>query len=254
MSQIELHEVTMLRGQRRVLDGVSLRIEHGACVALLGPNGAGKTTLLRAAAGLLKPTQGRVSCDGVDLAVMPLAQRARTIAYLAQAREIGWNLPVRAIVALGALAHADRLSAISEEVIARAMAHCGLVDIADRPVQTLSGGETSRVLLARALAVGAPLLLADEPAAHLDPRYAAETMRLLRAAADGGAGVLVAMHDLALAAQWCTRAIVLHEGRIRADGPPHDVLTPDTLSAVYGVGFVSAEIDGVRIVQARGGP
>lgn len=222
---LTLEGLTVTRGGRAVIQGVDLRIGAGEFVGLLGPNGAGKTTLLRAALGLL-PAGGHSS-----LAALPGAARARTAAFLPQAREIAWPMPVEAVVALGRAAHspADRAA------VEAALAALNLGALRHRPATALSGGEQARVLIARALAQDTPLLLADEPVAGLDPAAQIGVMRLFRGLAEEGRTVLASLHDLGLAARHCTRLILLHQGRLVADGPPREVLTPERMAEVFGV-------------------
>lgn len=210
------------------LSPANLSIAAGEFVGLIGPNGAGKTTLLRAALGML-PASGESS-----VARLPVGARPRHVAYLAQDREVVWPITVEDIVALGWRAHPDhRGDGLAE---ARTLLdRLDLAAFARRQVPELSGGERARVLLARALAQGAPLLVADEPCAALDPAQSIRTARLLRARADAGDAVLATMHDLPLAARHCTRLIVLDRGAVRADGAPDAVLTQALCREVFGV-------------------
>lgn len=229
---VELSGLSLRRGARAVLQDVSLRIGAGEFVGLIGPNGAGKTTLMRAALGLLVG-QGHSS-----LAAMAPGERARAVAWLPQAREIAWPVSVEALVALGRgphLAPGQGPGAQDIRAIDAALARMGLEAMRRRPASQLSGGEQARVLIARALAQETPLLMADEPAAGLDPASQIGLMeRFAERAAEGGA-VLASMHDLGLAVRHCTRLLVLHEGRLVADGPPAAVLTPQLLARVFQI-------------------
>ena len=213
-----------LRG-RRVLRGVSVEIEAGQVTALIGPNGAGKSTLLRAALGLV-PGRGRAS-----LAELPPRARAKAAAFLPQAREIAWPVTVETIVALGR----DGTAEDDRAAIEGAMRRTDTLALRHRRADRLSGGEQARVLLARVLAQDAPLLLADEPTSGLDPAHQIAAMETFAALSAEGRGVLVSLHDLGLAARWCGRVVLLSEGRIVADGPPRDVLTPGNLAETYGI-------------------
>ncbi|BCW90689.1 Fe(3+) dicitrate transport ATP-binding protein FecE [Alphaproteobacteria bacterium SO-S41] len=228
----------VMRGPRPVLDGVSLALTPGALTAILGPNGAGKTTLVRALAGVLTPQSGRVTLDGTALAAIAPDARAGRIAYLPQGRDAAWNMRAADVVALGRF-HAQRLlrplSDDDRRAIARAMVEADVVGLAERGVKTLSGGEFARVLLARALAVEAPVMLADEPVAGLDPAHQLRVMAALQARAREGVAAAIVMHDLTLAAQFCDRIVLLADGRIAADGTPDAVLTEEILFGVYGV-------------------
>lgn len=226
MSLLEVRNLTLWRRGTRTLDEVSFGLAAGECVGLLGPNGAGKTTLMRAALGLV-PAEGQSS-----LASLTARDRAACAAWLPQSREIAWPVPVTHLVGLGARSRGRRAD---HPGVAAAIERLGLRPLGDRPATALSGGEQARVLLARALAQDTPLLMADEPLAGLDPAQAIRTMRLLRALAAEGRGVLASLHDLGLAARFCTRLLVLKAGRLVADGPPAAILTDRLLAEVFGI-------------------
>lgn len=223
---------------RTILSGIDLTLARGAFVGLVGPNGAGKTTLLRALASLVAPAQGDVTLDGRALSALPRDERARRIAVLFQGGEIGWPMSVREIVALGRLPHRRAFAGLSEAdraAILRAMARTDVVHLADRIATGLSSGERMRALLARALAVEAAWLLADEPITALDPAHQLDAMSLLRAVSREGTGVVAVLHDLALAARFCDRIVVLSAGRLLADGPPDAALSDALLARAFGV-------------------
>jgi iron complex transport system ATP-binding protein len=229
---------------RRVLTDISLSLSRRQLVALVGPNGAGKTTLLRALAGLL-PSSGAIHVDGDALSSLSLRQRALRFAYLPQGHVMHWPLPARDIVALGRYPHGAtdpaRLSVTDQEAVMRAMRATDVVGLGERLVTELSGGERSRVALARVLAVEAPVLLADEPTASLDPHYQIEVMKNLRAAADGGMLVIVVTHDLGLAARFADRVLVLSQGRMVAQGSPAQALCDQTMAEVFRISAYRAE-------------
>jgi iron complex transport system ATP-binding protein len=231
-------------GGRAVLDDVSLSLTRGHLVALVGPNGAGKTTLLRALAGLL-PSQGEVYVGGDKLSSLRLRERARRFAYLPQGHVVHWPLPARDIVALGRFPHGAidpaRLSPKDAEAVLRAMQTTEVVEFGDRRVTELSGGERSRVALARVLAVEAPVILADEPTASLDPRYQIDVMKNLRHAADDGVLVIVVTHDLGLAARFADTILVLSEGRLVAQGSPAEALSEKIMADVFRISAYRAE-------------
>ena len=229
---------------RAVLDDISLSLASGHLVALVGPNGAGKTTLLRALAGLL-PSDGAIHVGGEALSSLGLRERARRFAYLPQGHVVHWPLPARDIVALGRYPHGAtdpaRLTPRDSEAVLRAMQATDVVEFADRRVTELSGGERSRVALARVLAVEAPVILADEPTASLDPRHQFDVMKSLRAAADRGALVMVVTHDLGLAAQFADHLLVLSEGRLASQGTPAAALSDQVMAEVFRISAYRAE-------------
>ncbi|MCC5987359.1 MAG: ABC transporter ATP-binding protein [Pararhodobacter sp.] len=232
MTVLALDHLTASRGNRQVLHDVSLAIGAGEFVGLLGPNGAGKTTLLRAALGLM-PAQGNS-----NLAAMERRARARHVAWLPQTREIAWPVSVEQIVTLGRAPHlspGQRPGHEDRSAIDTALARMGLEDFRHRIATQLSGGEQARVLIARALAQQTPLLMADEPAAGLDPANQIALMTLFAETAASGRTVIAAMHDLGLAVRHCTRLVVLDQGRLVADGPPAQVLTPALLAQVFHI-------------------
>jgi iron complex transport system ATP-binding protein len=232
------------RGQTCVQD-LSFHVQSGELLALIGPNGAGKSTVLRALAQLL-PHQGRVLLDGEDLARLAPHQRARRLAYLAQGDQVAWPLQVRDFVALGRLPHQGRwrlasASKTDQNAVDAALSAMHLTDMAERHLHALSGGERARARLARAMAVQAPLLLADEPVAALDPYHQLSVMELLRAQCNAGHAVVVVLHDLTLASRFCDRVLLLQGGRAVACGAPRHVLTPAHLQRVYQVQAMHGE-------------
>jgi iron complex transport system ATP-binding protein len=231
-------------GGRAVLRDVSLSLSSGHLVALVGPNGAGKTTLLRALAGLL-PSQGEVRIGGDTLSSLRLSERARRFAYLPQGHVVHWPLPVRDIVALGRTPHGatdpTRLNAKDAEAVQRAMQATDVAGFNERRVTELSGGERSRVALARVLAVEAPVMLADEPTASLDPRYQIDVMTNLRSAADGGMLVIVVTHDLGLAARFADTVLVLSDGKLVSQGAPAEALSETVMAGVFRISAYRAE-------------
>jgi iron complex transport system ATP-binding protein len=233
-----------------VLDAIDLALRPGEVCVIIGPNGAGKSTLIAALAGLLAPTTGQVRLDGGLLSDLERRARARRIALLPQHTDIAWPITVRSLVELGRIPHqgAFGLRAADAAAVDRALHAAQVTDFADRPVSDLSGGERARVLIARALAGDADWLLADEPLAGLDPGHALDALSLFRAEADRGAGVLLTLHDLDLAARMADRIVVLADGRIAADGPAATALTPELLQRVYGIrAEVTVTADRVRI-------
>jgi iron complex transport system ATP-binding protein len=227
-----------------VVRDVSLTLSRGELVALLGPNGSGKSTLLRCLARLHEADGGRVLLDGEPISEQPTREVARRLAFLPQELIAPPGLTVRDQVGLGRHPHRSWLRVDREgpDAIEAAMRDTGLVDLADRRVETLSGGQRQRVWIAMALAQGAELLLLDEPTNHLDPSHRSEVMEtLLRLAHANGRGILVVLHDLVLAAAICDRVAMLDKGRIVAEGSPREVLTSQLLGDVYGTPFTVLE-------------
>ena len=223
------HDLSASLGGAEVLSGIDAVLQPGTVTAICGPNGAGKSTLLAALAGLIEPDSG-----AVELAGAPLPhgrERALRIGYLPQAGEIAWDLSVAALAGLGRLPHGDR----GEAPVAAALAAVGLRGFAGRPVSTLSGGERARALLARVLAGEPQWILADEPLAALDLAHQLALLARLRAAASQGAGVVLVLHDLALAMNHADRVLVLDKGTLAADGPPERALAAKVIVRVWGV-------------------
>ncbi|MDX9861338.1 MAG: ABC transporter ATP-binding protein [Rhodospirillales bacterium] len=249
---IEARALSVTIGGREVVAQASIAAGPGDIVGLIGPNGAGKTSLLRALLRLVAPTAGEVRLNGIDITPDPPHRHARDIAYLPQGQTVAWPLTVRRLVALGRAPHRTAWSGLTpadEAAVARALAAADAAAFADRPVTELSGGERARVLLARALAVEAPVLLADEPMASLDPYHQLATVDALRKVAADGAAVIVVLHDLALAARSCTRLCLMDRGRVIAEGAPEAVLTDPNLATVYRVAVQRGDGGGITVVR-----
>jgi len=238
-----LNAITALQGRKTVLEGASLTVAVGEVVGVVGPNGAGKTSLLRAGLGLLPLTAGEARLSDRSLSGLKPDERARLVGYLPQDRRVAWNLPARMVAALGASDLADEAA---DKLALDCLARVGAAELADRGVLDMSGGERARVLLARLLATRAPLMVADEPVAGLDPDAQLLTLDLLRVEAAKGAGVVVTLHDLGLAARSCDRIVVVSHGRIVADGAPREALSRYILGHVF-------RLDG-ELVETQAGP
>lgn len=251
MASLEAVGLSYSRGSFAVLKSLNMRLQKGELVVLLGANGAGKTTLLRLLMGFLAPTDGAALLDGEPAnSVAPLT-RAQRLAYLPQQRELAWPSRVADIVALGRYAYGTSLGRLRGEdlnAVSQALQSCELSDMAGRRADTLSGGEQARMHCARVFAATTPLLLADEPTASLDPLHQHRVLRLFRDYVDRGAGALLVLHDVALAARYADRLLWLRDGELVADGSVDDTLSAERLAEVYGV---DAEVHG-RDVLIRG--
>jgi ABC-type cobalamin/Fe3+-siderophores transport system ATPase subunit len=220
-----------------VLYELTLSVAAGEVVALIGPNGAGKSTALRVAAGILHPTSGNACLDGEDLATLAPRERARRIAVVPQEAPIPTGLFVREMVALGRTPYARTLlgpTAQDRQAVDWALEAAGVESLSKRLIDELSGGERQRVILARALAQQPRLLLLDEPTANLDLHHQVAMLELVRGLSrERGLAVLAAVHDLQLAALYCDRVALLHDGRIVSEGTPEAVLTPPLLEQAF---------------------
>ncbi len=249
--RVEARSLRVSLKGREVLRGLDLAAEPGRLTAIIGRNGAGKTTLIKVLAGLVAPRAGTALLDGADIGAWERGRLARALAYLPQERLVHWALTARAVVALGRLPYQPfgaGESAADRAAIDAALAAMDVDHLAQRPVPELSGGERARVLVARALAQDPRILLADEPAAGLDPAHQLTLFQHLAALAAAGRTVIVALHDLSLAARFCHTIALVHEGRTLAAGPPESVLTPGHLAAAYGIVARLQSIDGVPVV------
>ena len=252
---IRARGLTFGYGARPVLRGVDLEVAHGELVGLVGPNGAGKSTLLRLLLGFLPPDAGTVELEGRPIADLPRREVARRAAFVPQGFHTEFDFRVRDLVAMGRTPWLGRFRPEGEEdrsAVARAMEATEVAAMAERPFTELSGGERQRVLLARAFAQGTDVLLLDEPNASLDLLHAYQLLELVRRRVDEGAAALAALHDLSLAARFCDRLVVLHEGGVRAEGPPSEVLSQTHLAEVFGVEATLLEVDGAPVLQVRG--
>jgi iron complex transport system ATP-binding protein len=248
MMDIEAKGIAARYGNTTVLQGVDFHARSGEMVGLIGPNGSGKTTLLRILANLRAPDAGSVLYSGKTAAEVGPRDLARRVAYLAQGGDVHWPMRADALVALGRLPHREpfaRNDAKDREAVVRAMEAADVKHLRDRTMRQLSGGERMRILLARALAVEGEFLLADEPTAALDALHQLQLMSLLRSTVRTGHGVIVVLHDLALAMRFCDRLVLLAEGRVLAHGSADQVLTDDLLKRAYGIDVVRGTRDGV---------
>ena len=234
--------VTVVRNGKRILSGADVSVRAGELVVVVGPNGAGKSTLLAVLAGDIPATSGRVSLGGKELQDYPLETLAGLRAVVGQPPQLAFNYTVRDVISLGWM-HGERYGPEAFDLaLASVMEACELMDLADRTYMTLSSGERQRVEFARAtLQLWRPAendqprwLLLDEPTANLDVAHGVSMLEALAAQAQAGDGVLAVIHDLDLAARFADRVVLISNGVVEAIGPPHDVLTADRLTGVYG--------------------
>ena len=243
-TRLRVDDVHFGYGDAPVLRGVSLAAEPGEVVGVLGPNGCGKTTLFKLIIGSLKPADGRIDIDGTDLSRLGPGERARRVAAVPQDPVAPVGFSVADLVMMGRNPHLGLLQVEGERdraIAVTAMERTDILSLARRPVTSLSGGERQRVFVAMALVQRAPVLLLDEPTSNLDLAAQATVMTLVqRLCRERGDTVLVAMHDLTLAAQWCDRLVLMEGGSVRTEGTPASVLTGHNVAAVYGAEVVIA--------------
>ncbi len=238
MNSLGAENIEVSRRHQTIITGLSFSVRKGELIGLVGPNGAGKTTLLRVLAGLQPIKEGKVLLDGDTVNWHQRTEIAKKIAYLEQNSRSYWPLSVENLVMLGRLPHLEpwqRPSAKDWEIVRRVMQACDVFQFAKRSVTTLSGGEQARAMLARALATEPEILLADEPIAGLDPAHQLDVMHRLQELVADGAGVVVVMHDLSIAARYCNRLSLIFEGKISAEGDAESVLSARNLQQCYGI-------------------
>lgn len=237
MKALEVVNLSCRRGDSTILQGVSFGVDPGEVVGLVGPNGAGKSTLLRCLGGLW-PSQGTIRLEGDDLRSLRPGEVALRAALLHQDSHLPFPFPVETVVMMGRYPHQRRFrpeSAEDRQKVQSVMAYTDIEALAGRPLDQLSGGERQRVFFAKVLAQDTPLLLLDEPSASLDLTHQEQIFQYAQTLASEGKTVVVAVHDLRLAARYCHRVLLLHQGRLLAEGVPEDVLTPQNLASAYGV-------------------
>jgi iron complex transport system ATP-binding protein len=236
---LSVQALNVAYGDRQVLHDVSLQIEPGQVLALIGPNGSGKSSLIRTLSGVVKPLAGEISVQGKDARTISDSERARLIAVVPQAANLPPAFTVFECVALGRTPHLNWLGKLGKadlDQIGRALRDSETEALQHRRAGELSGGEQQRVLLARALAQACPILLLDEPTAHLDLHHQVGLLGLVRRMAkEQNLAVLIALHDLNLASLYADRLALLVDGRIRSTGTPEEVLTSETLQSAYQV-------------------
>lgn len=231
-------EVLVQADAARILDGVSVSVGAGEFLGLIGPNGAGKSTLLRAMSGVLRRRAGTVTLEGRDLDAMGPGEVARVLALAPQLAPYTYGFTALEVVMMGRYPHMGRFQvegAAERRIAEEALERTEAARFAHREVATLSGGERQRVFLARALAQAPRVLLLDEPTSNLDIQHQMRALALVRELAREGIAAIAAIHDLTLAARYCDRLVLLHEGRVAAEGAPREVLTPERIERVFGV-------------------
>ncbi|MDP6822736.1 MAG: ATP-binding cassette domain-containing protein [Dehalococcoidia bacterium] len=236
--RLEARDVVFEVDAARLLDRVDIDAGVGELVGLVGPNGAGKTTLLRAVGGLLKTREGAVLLDGDEVRRMNTGDRAKSIAHVAQLAPLAQGFTALEVVMMGRYPHMGRLQserAVDREAVKRALDTAGAGDLADRTLETLSGGERQGVFVARALAQEPKLLLLDEPTSNLDINHQARFFHIVRGLVDDGMTAVAAIHDLSLAARFCDRLVLLNGGAVVSEGTPAEVLTPENIDTAFGV-------------------
>ena len=232
---LRLTNVSASLGGHQILHDVSLEVVPGQLVALVGPNGAGKTTLLSVMSGDVVPSSGEATLDGVPLPRWKIAALARQRAVLPQEQRLAFGFRAVDVVRMGRAPWARRPEEdLDDDVVAEAMQRTDVIDLAERSFPTLSGGEKARTSFARVLAQQTPVVLLDEPTAALDIRHQEQVLSEARRLAADGHAVVAVLHDLTVAAAHADRICVLAGGRLRADGPPREVMRPDVLGEVYG--------------------
>jgi iron complex transport system ATP-binding protein len=238
VTQLDGAKLCVQRGGRRVLNDVSLQAHSGEFVAIVGPNGAGKSTLLSVLAGLLKADSGTVALDGAALGGLPRRRLAQLRAYLPQNPRCEWPIAVERLVALGLTPTLPALGRLPEgfaDRISAALEACDLLQHRAQPATTLSGGELTRAMLARALVGNPEVLIVDEPLSGLDPRHALDTAERLRKLAEAGKLVIASIHDLTLAGRYANRIVALKDGSVQGDGPTGSTLTPELIRRTFEV-------------------
>nr|TFG53479.1 MAG: ABC transporter ATP-binding protein [Hyphomicrobiales bacterium] len=251
VTALELSSVFVRRGGRNIVNDVSLQACNGEFIALIGANGAGKSTLISVIAGLMKPDHGAIMLNGRTLGEFRGRDLALLRAYLPQNPICEWPISVERLVALGLTPSLPAIGKMPQAQVAKIAATLEAFDLkdhCDQPATTLSGGELTRAMLARALVGDPELLFVDEPIAGLDPRHALDTIKRLRKLTEKGKLVVASLHDLTLAARFATRIVAMHNGRVVADGTPVDILTPNLLRELFDVeARVSGESGGAFV-------
>ena len=244
--KLEAKDIEAVLGGNPILRGVSLEVDHNDFVGIIGPNGSGKSTLLKCIYRVLKPQAGIVRLDGTDIRELSYKKSAQTIAVLAQHNYYNFEFSVQDVVLMGRSPHKrtmERDNSQDYAIVAQALETVGMADMAKRSFSTLSGGEQQRVILARALAQQTPCLILDEPTNHLDIKYQLQLLDIVKGLSRT---VISAIHDLNIAAMYCTWLVVMKDGKVITKGTPRQVLTPELIRQVYEVeATVSTDAQGI---------
>lgn len=236
---LETRDLVFEYANKLVLDGITFEVNEGEIIGILGPNGCGKTTLLKNLNKNLSPNSGCVMLDGTDLEEIVKRDVAKSIAVVPQTNEIQFAFSVRDIVAMGRMPFQGMLSgenADDKRIVDQAIESTGLTELADRHINTMSGGERQRVIIARAIAQTPKIILMDEPTLHLDISMQFDALNLVqRLAKENGLTVVIVSHDLPMVARYCDRILMIHDHRIHALGTPEEVLTPENMRTVFNV-------------------
>ena len=244
MIKLGVQNLSVMRGDRAILQDVSFHAEGSEFIGLIGPNGAGKTSLMRAILGLL-PYQG--DCN---LASLSSHDKAKYISWLPQSRDVAWPMSVRALVMLGRQPYQSSVTE-NDKAVNEALQAMELEELATRPATQLSGGETARALIARCLAQDTAIFMADEPLASLDMAYQLSTLELLAERAKSGKLIFTSIHDIGLAARYCTRFMLLGDNQLLADGTPDEIMKNEAFSKVFGVETLFAHTEDGPIFMPR---
>ncbi|MEY8655886.1 ABC transporter ATP-binding protein [Brachybacterium paraconglomeratum] len=250
---LSVQHLSFSYGPRRILEDVTFEVAPGAFCALLGPNGSGKSTLVKAIAGVHRAKSGTVTVEGRETSSLGRRELARVVGYVPQAGDAPFDLTVREAVMLGRPPHFGIAPRAEDRAkVEDAIARMGLGDLAERSMSELSGGQAQRALIARALAQDTRVLLLDEPTSALDLRYQIETLQLVRQITrEEGISALIAIHDLNHAARYCDQIVVLHGGRLVADGSSAEALRVPVLRSVYEVDVEVDAREGAVEVRPR---
>ena len=239
MTSLEVKDLKYLYDKHTVLDGIDLKIKEGEIIGILGPNGCGKTTLLRNLNKNLSPTGGCVLLNDIDMEQVSKRDVAKEIAVVPQTNEINFSFTVRDIVAMGRMPFQGMLAGEShrdQEIIEEAMIQTGVKKFENRRINTMSGGERQRVIIARAIAQTPQIILMDEPTLHLDISMQFDALNLVyKLSREKGLTVVIVSHDLGMVARYCDRIVMLHDHKIHALGTPEEVLTPENMRIVFNV-------------------